>query len=174
MTGYAKHALALGQSYPSLHCRAYCSYILSEDSLTEHGFTSTVWQPCAGRGIFAQSLFPAPRCGKLRESVDHSAGPRPCRFGRHSMTPLDAATALARLRARRATARRQRYRPSKLRRYRGGLVALRQAGASYRELAYWLRREYRLHADPTTIRRYLVQLSELHQEALHAELSPGT
>lgn len=103
----------------------------------------------------------------------HSTGPRPGYFGRHSMTPHDAATALARLRARRAIARQQRYRPSKLQRYGVALIALRQAGASYRELAYWLRREHHVRADPTTIRRYLLQYPILPQEgAPHAEL-PG-
>jgi hypothetical protein len=89
------------------------------------------------------------------------------------MTPHDAATALARLRARRAIARKQRYRPSKLQRYRVALVALRQAGASYRELAYWLRREHYVRVDPTTIRRYLLQSPLLHlEDSPHAEL-PG-
>ena len=49
-------------------------------------------------------------------------------------------------------------------------MALRQTGASYHELAYWLRRKYRLCVDPTTIRRYLVQFPTLHQESAHAEL----
>jgi hypothetical protein len=87
------------------------------------------------------------------------------------MTPHDASTILERLRVRRALSRRPRYRPSKLRRYRASLVALRQVGASYRDLAYWLRREHHLHVAPTTIRRYLVQLPEMQQESGHAELS---
>ena len=52
-------------------------------------------------------------------------------------------------------------------------MALRQAGASYRELAYWLRREHHLRVDPTTIRRYLLQLPELSHEAVYAELPEG-
>ena len=116
----------------------------------------------------------APCCAKLLNVVSHSTGPRPLQFGRHTMTPHDAATTLTHLRAHRAIAQRQRYQPSKLRRYRAPLVALRQAGASYRELAYWLRREHHLRVDPTTIRRYLLQLPELFQESVYAELPEGT
>ncbi len=49
------------------------------------------------------------------------------------------------------------------------------AGASYRELAFWLRRDHRLRANPTTIRRYLIQLPEVAaaKEPHHAELSQG-
>jgi hypothetical protein len=89
------------------------------------------------------------------------------------MTPHDAATALARLRAHRAIARKQRYRPSKLQRYGVALVALRQAGASYRELAYWLRREHHVRVDPTTIRRYLFHHPVLYQEGTPRAELPG-
>ena len=90
------------------------------------------------------------------------------------MTPQAAATELAALRGRRADARKRRYRPSKLARFRAELAALRHAGASYRELAAWLRRERRARVDPTTIRRYLMQLPELAgKEAPDAELSQG-
>jgi hypothetical protein len=89
------------------------------------------------------------------------------------MMPHDAATALAHLRERRAIARKQRYRPSKLQRYRIALVALRQAGASYRELAYWLRRKHHVRADPTTIRRYLLQHPILCQEGPPRAELPG-
>lgn len=91
------------------------------------------------------------------------------------MTPQQATSTLAALRDHRASARRQRYRPSKLARHRAELVALRQAGASYRELAYWLRRERRVRTDPTTIRRYLIQLPELAdaEDPADAEFSKG-
>jgi hypothetical protein len=87
------------------------------------------------------------------------------------MTPHAAATALAALRAPRVAARFRRYRPSRLRRFRAELVALRRAGASYRELAQWLRQAHRRRCDPTTIRRFLVQLPELQEAAPDAELS---
>ena len=90
------------------------------------------------------------------------------------MTPHDAHSILDAMRAHRSVARRRRYRASKLTRYRAELVTLHRAGASYRELALWLRRDHRLRADPTTIRRYLIQLPEvMAQEADHAELSQG-
>ena len=77
------------------------------------------------------------------------------------MTPQEAASTLADIRAYRNAALKTRYRSSKLKRYRNELVALHRAGASYRELAFWLRRHHRLRADPTTIRRHLVQLPEV-------------
>lgn len=89
------------------------------------------------------------------------------------MTPQEVASALADLKDRRALARKQRYRPSKLARFRAELVALRRAGASYRDLAFWLRTEKRLRIDATTIRRYLIQLPELSEtgDGDHAEFS---
>ena len=88
------------------------------------------------------------------------------------ITTQHASAILDDMRARRIAVRRKRYRSSKLVRYRAELVTLRQAGASYRELAHWLRRDHRLRVAPTTIRRYLIQLPEVtSQEADHAELS---
>lgn len=106
------------------------------------------------------------------------------KLAKHSMenrsySPLDATmltshharSILDAIRARRAVVRRKRYRASKLTRYRAELVTMRQAGASYREIAFWLRRDHRLRVAPTTIRRYLIQLPEMEQEAdHHAEL----
>lgn len=89
------------------------------------------------------------------------------------MTPQDTASVLAALKDRRALARKRRYRPSKLARFRAELVALRQAGASYRDLAFWLRTEKRVRTDPTTIRRYWIQLPERSKtgDGDHAEFS---
>ena len=88
------------------------------------------------------------------------------------MTPHEVQSILDAMRAQKAVTRRRRYRASKLTRYRAELVALYRAGASYREMALWLRRGHRLRADPTTIRRYLIQLPEVAaQEDRHAELS---
>jgi Fe2+ or Zn2+ uptake regulation protein len=56
--------------------------------------------------------------------------------------------------------RRRRYYPSRLRRYRAELVLLRRGGASYRELAEWLRAR-RLRVAPSTVQRYLAQLPEM-------------
>ena len=60
------------------------------------------------------------------------------------MTPHDARSILDAMRAHRSVSRRRRYRASKLTRYRAELVTLHRAGASYRELALWLRRDHRL------------------------------
>jgi len=70
---------------------------------------------------------------------------------------LDATAELADIRERRRALRKRRYRPSLLGRYRAELVALRQAGASYRELAEWLRREKRRRVHPSTIHRFLAR-----------------
>ena len=90
------------------------------------------------------------------------------------LTPHKTSGILDTMRARRTVVRRQRYRASKLTRYRAELVTMRQAGASYREIAFWMRRDHRLRVDHSTIRRYLIQLPELMQEEEgHAELSQG-
>ena len=91
------------------------------------------------------------------------------------MTPQEAASTLKDIRSHRSDARKERYRRSKLRRYRNELVALHRMGANYQELSFWLRREHRLRADPSTIRRYLVQLPELaaNEGDNDAELSQG-
>jgi hypothetical protein len=85
-----------------------------------------------------------------------------------------AAETLAALRADRAATRKRRYdKRSKLMRYRVQLVALRQSGASYRELVRWLGKAHKFKIDHTTVRRYLVQLPELQPpgEDTDAELS---
>lgn len=81
---------------------------------------------------------------------------------------IDAAKELDTLRQRKADLRRKRYRFSKLTRYRAELVELRRAGASYREMAEWLRTKKRRKVDPTTIRRYLIQLPEMQKAADNA------
>ena len=74
------------------------------------------------------------------------------------------------VRARRRLARRRRYRRSKLDRYRAELVSLHRMGASYRDMAAYLRLEHRKLVAPTTIRRYLIKLFEVAQESDHASL----
>ena len=46
-----------------------------------------------------------------------------------------------------------------------GLVALRRAGASYPELAEWLRHKRRCKVHHTTVLRYLKGLPELSEDA---------
>ena len=74
------------------------------------------------------------------------------------MEPDEAADAVARLRAQTT---RKRWRRSPLERYRAELVALREAGASYENLARWLAQQkpaVKVHL--TTVRRYLMRSEE--------------
>ena len=82
----------------------------------------------------------------------------------------DLSDKLEAVRERRRLARRPRYRRSKLDRYRAELVSLHRMGASYRDMAAYLRLEHRKRVDPTTIRRYLIKLPEIAQEADHGDL----
>lgn len=75
---------------------------------------------------------------------------------------IDATNELARIRTRRATARRKPYRASRLQRYRAELVALRKAGATYPELVVWLK-ERRVKVVHTTVMRFLDKCPEVGQ-----------
>jgi hypothetical protein len=71
-------------------------------------------------------------------------------------TPADElAGQLAAVKASRAEARRQRWRGSRLDRYRAELVALVELGASWRDLAAWLRQYKRMRVNPATVGRRL-------------------
>jgi len=67
---------------------------------------------------------------------------------------------LRRIREKRKTAQRYHYQQSKLAPWRAELVALRLIGASYVDIAYWLK-EQRLIVAVSTISRYLAKLPEL-------------
>lgn len=54
------------------------------------------------------------------------------------------------------------YRRSRLDRFRAELVGLRNSGASYPELALWLR-EKRIRVAHTTVMRFLVKLREVQK-----------
>ena len=84
------------------------------------------------------------------------------------LAPANLSAKLDAVRERRRLARRRRYRRSKLDRYRAELVSLHRMGASYRDMALYIRHEHRRRVDPTTVRRYLVKLPEIMQEAEHA------
>lgn len=83
---------------------------------------------------------------------------------------------LAALRATLKDKRKPRFRKSKLEPYRVNLVALRRAGATYRELVYWLRTEHRVRVDHTSVRRYLLGLREFQsqKDGDHAQLSEAS
>jgi len=83
---------------------------------------------------------------------------------------FNAPDVLSEIREQRATKRRRSFRRSRLARYRSELVALRKQGASYHELAAWLRSK-RVKVSHTTIIRYLAKLPELKLTGKpHAEL----
>ena len=84
--------------------------------------------------------------------------------------PSNLAARLDAVRERRRLARRRLYRKSKLDRYRAELVRLRRMGASYPELALYVWHTHRKRVNQTTVRRYLIKLPEMEEEADHADL----
>lgn len=79
---------------------------------------------------------------------------------------FDASATLDAIRADRQVRRHRRtWGRSRLTRHRAELVKLRQAGASYADLAHWLKREKRLTVDRSTVMRYLAKLPELASDA---------
>jgi len=85
---------------------------------------------------------------------------------------FDAHAEVERIRTRRAVARRNHYRKSRLDRSRAELVAMRRAGASCADLAEWLRiRRCRIHR--SSIDRYLKRLPELHHAEFPLAEGPG-
>ncbi len=84
---------------------------------------------------------------------------------------FNATTALEMVRERKKIQQRKSYSQSRLTKLRAELVALRQAGASYREITLWLRHHKRIKLTHTTVMRYLEKLPELKvEEDNHAEL----
>ena len=92
----------------------------------------------------------------------HAAFPELCASVKMPQIVFDPDAALAALREHRAAAKRRRtWGKSRLVPYRAELVKLRAAGASFTELAEWLRREKRVKMDPSSVRRFLQKLPEL-------------
>jgi len=58
--------------------------------------------------------------------------------------------------------RRARYRRSRLDKYRSDIEVLNIAGASWRDIAIWLKQEHRLTVHPTTVGRAMARWKE-HQ-----------
>ena len=82
---------------------------------------------------------------------------------------IDAVSALAEIRRQRKIASRGgRY--SKLNRYRSSLVSLRHAGASYRDLVFWLRKSHRINTNHTTLMRWMKSLPEFIESGSDVEL----
>jgi len=73
---------------------------------------------------------------------------------------INAVSALAEIKRKRKIASRgSGY--SKLNRYRSSLVSLRHAGASYRDLVFWLRINHRINTNHTTLMRWMKCLPEI-------------
>jgi hypothetical protein len=68
-------------------------------------------------------------------------------------------------RERAAKQRRKMYRRSRLDHFSGDLFRLRNCGASYAEMARWLKHNRKVTVVPTTIMRYLARLSAFIKEA---------
>ena len=85
------------------------------------------------------------------------------------MDATQASDTLAAMRKRKVDLRKVPFRHATLSRWRAELVQLRLAGASYRELAEWLRVSKRKKYAATTVRRYLIQLPELQPPQTGAE-----
>lgn len=83
---------------------------------------------------------------------------------------FNAQEALLAIRQVKALCQPNRYRKSRLQKYRAELVGLRQAGATYSELVLWLWHEKHFKVTHTTVIRYLAKLPELRKEE-NAELS---
>ena len=82
---------------------------------------------------------------------------------------FDAQEEVKRIRTLRTRARLQRYRKSRLDRYRAELVAMRRAGASCGDLAFWLRITHRCIINRSSIDRYLRKLPELNSERVKTD-----
>lgn len=80
---------------------------------------------------------------------------------------FNATTELEIVRKYKSVGQRKSYPYSRLNKLRVELVALRKAGASYRELTLWLRQHKRIKMTHTTVMRYLAKLPEL-KESSHA------
>lgn len=74
---------------------------------------------------------------------------------------FNATIELEKLRQHRRICRKQQYQTSRLNKYREELMQLMQEGASFREMALWLRSQKRVRVSHTTVMRYMRKLSEL-------------
>ncbi len=84
---------------------------------------------------------------------------------------FNATATLEMIRKHKKIQQRKSYSQSRLTKLHAELVALRQAGASYREIMLWLRHHKRIKLTHTTVMRYLEKLPELKtKENDHAKL----
>ncbi len=78
------------------------------------------------------------------------------------MHKFNAQVEIEKIRDRKRLGKRKRYHKSRLQPYRAELVQMRKAGASYPELALWLRIEKRIKIAHTTTMRFLKKLPEMN------------
>lgn len=76
---------------------------------------------------------------------------------------FDATNELLTIRQHKAVRRRKSYHRSRLTKLCAELVLLRKEGASYRELALWLRKIKRIKVTHTTVMRYIQKLPEMDE-----------
>lgn len=84
---------------------------------------------------------------------------------------FDAPSEVENIRRLKSIRRQQTFYQSRLKKYRAEIVALRQSGASYREIALWLRHSKRLKITHTSVMRYLHKLPEAQEDSSHAKFS---
>ena len=77
------------------------------------------------------------------------------------MHNFNAQAEVAKIRQRKEIGKQKHYHKSRLQHYRAELVQMRKAGASYPELALWLRTEKRIKVAHTTTMRFLKKLPEM-------------
>lgn len=78
---------------------------------------------------------------------------------------FDPMKELKAIKEQRSVARRKRYQESKLSKYCSELLELRKAGASYVDLALWLRTQRRMRVQPSSIQRFLRSIQGTREES---------
>jgi IS30 family transposase len=79
-----------------------------------------------------------------------------------STQQFNAPNELAEIRNQRVARRRKTYQHSRLIKLRTEIVSLRKSGASFREIALWLRQTKRIKMAHTSVMRYLAKLPEIN------------
>lgn len=109
-------------------------------------------------------VISSPRCALLaNRSPRHSGAKLSGEYAPMSAHHFDATTELNSIRRHKVIQRRKSYQHSRLAKLRSELVLLRKEGASFRELASWLRKTKRIKTTHTTVMRYLEKLPELKE-----------
>lgn len=81
-----------------------------------------------------------------------------------SQQHFDATTELKKLRDHKRICRKQHYQTSRLNKHREELIKLMGEGASFREMALWLRSQKRVRVSHTTVMRYMRKFAAIKIE----------